>query len=574
MAQQIGATIGSSLARYTRFGEDQIRSLVVAGAAAGIGASFNAPIAGMLFGMEVLLGNFSIRHLNAVVVSSVAAAVTTRSLVGEERILSAPPHQLSDPRELILYVLLGLLAVLFALWFLRLIKNVEGYREPRRIPVWVRPVVAGLVIAAIGAAEPRLLATGQDFVASLLQLDAGSSEAAISSTVPVLESLPLWLFLGLIAFVKPLAATLTRSSGGSGGSFMPSLYIGAVMGAGMALLVGPVWGFSEIDPGAFAVVGMAATFAAVARAPLTSIIIVFEITGDYGLVLPLMLASSLATFLADRYHPETSYTLPLKREGIHLPRTEDIDLLDTVMVGEVMSPPMTALEPSMTTEQADRILAEQRHHGLPVVSSQGLVGIVTVSDIASAGDPSPELTVADVMTPNPVTVVSSMSVSAALARMATLGVGRMPVIAEDDPSRCVGMFRRESVVRAYHHALGATTDRSLYRERFQARKQPGATFFEIPVPTRSAAAGSVVRDLAWPEEAILVSIRRAGSVLIPHGSTTIREGDTVTAFGTSESRIEAAYLFEPATPPSPEPGPDAEWTYAPEPEPDEDTGGD
>ncbi len=498
--------------------------------------------------MEVLLGNFSIRHLNAVVVSSVAAAVTTRSLVGEERILSAPPHRLEDPRELLLYALLGLLAVAFALWFLRLIRNVEGYREPRRVPRWVRPLVAGVTIAALGVAEPRLLATGQDFVASLLRLGSGVSEADIGSTVPVLESLPLWMFLGLVALAKPIAATLTRSSGGSGGSFMPSLFIGAALGAGMAALVEPAWGFSEIDPGAFAVVGMAATFAAVARAPLTSIIIVFEITGDYGLVLPLMLASSLATVLADRYHPATAYTIPLMREGIHLTRTEDIDLLDTVTVGDVMTPAMTPLRPAMTVAEAAGVLAEERHHGLPVVDGDRIVGIFTVTDVSTAGGSREDVTVAEAMTAKPITVVPSMPVSAALARMAALGVGRLPVVADEEPTRCVGMFRRESVVRAYHHALGGTKDRSLYRERLRARVHPGATFFEIPVPAGSTAAGKLVRDLDWPEEAILVSVRRGGSVLIPHGSTVIRAGDTITAFGTSESRVDAAYLVEPSPP--------------------------
>lgn len=554
-AVQIGATIGSSLARHTHFGEDQIRSLVAAGAAAGIGATFNAPIAGMMFAMEVLLGGFSIRHLNAVVVSSVAAAVTARSLVGEDRLLSAPAHQLDDPRELILYVLLGLLAVLFALAFLRMINRIEGFKTPQGLPGWVRPLAAGLIIAAVGVVEPRLLGTGQEFVGSLLRLGSTDATEAMKSTVPVLESVPLWLFLALVAGVKPIVATLTRGNGGSGGSFMPSLFMGAAVGAGFAILIAPAWGFSDIQPGAFAVVGMAATFAAVARAPLTSIIIVFEITGDYGLVLPLMLAASLATFLADQLHPETGYTISLKREGIHLTRTEDIDLLDTVNVAEVMSPAMTPLMPDMTTAVGEQVLDAERHHGLPVVENDKLVGVLTLTDIENVGGPSEETFVRDAMTTKPITVVPSLPVSAALARMAALGVGRLPVVADDDPTRCIGMFRRESVVRAYHHALGGTKDRSLYRERLKVRSHPGASFFEVPVPPKSAGAGLSVRDLDWPDDAILVSVRRGGSVLIPHGDTTVRVGDTITAFGTSDSRVEVAYLFEPAPPPA-EPSPD------------------
>ena len=553
-AVYVGATIGSSLARHTNFGEDQIRSLVAAGAAAGIGATFNAPIAGMLFAMEVLLGNFSIRHLNAVVVASVAAAVTTRSLVGQERILSAPAHQLGDPLELILYVMLGLLAVVFGLLFLRLMRVIEADKKSFGVSGWGRPLAAGLVIASIGVAEPNLLATGQDFVATLLRLDPASDQSALASTAPIFKELPLWLFLGIIALLKPLAASLTRSSGGSGGSFMPSLFIGAAVGSSMALLIGPAWGFSEIDPGAFAVVGMAATFAAVARAPLTSIIIVFEITGDYGLVLPLMLASSLATFLADRLHSESGYTLPLSLAGIHLTRTEDIDLLDTVSVGDVMTQ-MPSLTPSMTTAAADVILDAERHHGMPVVDNGELVGLLTLSDIARSGGPSDTTRVGDAMTAGPITASPGMPVSAALARMAALEVGRLPVLADKDPHELVGMFRRESVVRAYHYALGTSTDRSLYRERLKARRQPGTTFFELVVPARSAAAGKIVRELDWPEDAILVSIRRGGSVLIPHGNTAVHENDTITAFGTGDSRVELAYMLEPSSSSSPPPPP-------------------
>jgi CIC family chloride channel protein len=531
-AAMIGGTIGSSLARFTRLGEDQIRSLIAAGAGAGIGASFAAPIAGMLFAMEVLLGNFAVRHLNAVVIASVAAAVTTRSLVGEDAILSAPKHGVLVPAELMLYVLLGLLAVAVGYLFLRILDGVDGWKSPERRPRWLRPVVAGVSVAAIGLVAPEALGTGQEYVAKLL--DSTTSTDAV------------WWVVMLIAVAKMVTNALTRSGGGSAGTFMPSLFIGASLGTALAVVVSPIWGFSELDSGAFAIVGMAATFAAVARAPLTSILIVFEITGDYGLVLPLMLATSLATLLADRIHPESSYTMPLRRKGIHLLRREDIDLLDTVSVGEVMKWPGTLLPTTMTADVVDDILEESHHHGLPVVDDSGhLVGILTVSDVARRGGPSPDLTVEDIMTRNPITVVPSMPVSAALARMAALGVGRLPVVSDDDPTEFVGMFRRESVVRAYHHALGSTTDRHLYRERARVRTQPGAAFFDMPVMPDSYAHGKRVKELTWPEDATLVSIRRGTRVIIPHGDTIIERGDTITAFGSGDSRVELAYLLEP-----------------------------
>jgi CIC family chloride channel protein len=354
----------------------------------------------------------------------------------------------------------------------------------------------------------------------------------------------VWWALVPLAGLKILTNALTRAGGGSGGTFMPSLFVGACLGAAVALVVAPAWGFSELEPGAFAVVGMAATFAAIARAPLTAILIVFEITGDYGLVLPLMLATALATLLADRLHHENVYTLPLKRRGIHLLRREDIDLLDTVTVGDVMKWPGTLIAPSMTTATVDEVLDRERHHGLPVVADGRLVGIITVSDVARSGGPSPEITAAEAMTADPITVVPSMPVSAALARMAALGFGRLPVVADDDPSHFVGMFRRESVVRAYHHALGSATGRHLYRERIKVRTQPDARFFELPVPPGSPVHARRVRDLVWPASATLVSIRRGDRVIIPHGNTTIETHDVITAFGTGDARVELAYVLQ------------------------------
>jgi CIC family chloride channel protein len=338
---------------------------------------------------------------------------------------------------------------------------------------------------------------------------------------------------------------LTRSGGGSAGTFMPSLFIGATLGTALAIGIEPIW-FHDLQPGSYAMVGMAATFAAVARAPLTAIMMVFEITGNYELVLPLMLAASLASFIADRVHPYSVYTMPLTKAGVHLVQTEDVDLLDTVTVGDVMTLLDDTLHPSMTISEAADFLHRSGHHGMPVVESNGrLAGVLTLLDIAMENGSPDETLVRDAMTARPITVTPTMPVSAALARMAALGVGRLPVVDDLDPRRVVGMFRRNSVVAAYHHALGATTDRSLYRQRFRQRMQPGATFYEVPVPPDSAAAGRRIRDLDWPDEAVLVSIRRDAGVIIPHGDTVIQSNDTITAFGQGDSRVAVAYLLEP-----------------------------
>jgi chloride channel protein, CIC family len=527
-AVQVGSAVGSSLARYTNFGEDRIRSLVAAGAGAGIGASFNAPIAGMLFAMEVVLGNFAIRHINAVVIAAVSAAVTAKSILGDDKLLSAPAHELQNAPELLLYLALGLLAGSMGVLFIKMLKLAHTTQVPKRLPQIIRPLVAGLILAGVSAVRPEVLGVGRGVVESMLSLD--STADLVWTTL---------LFLGVL---KLAMAAVTEGGYGAGGVFMPSLFAGATLGAAFATIVTAFWPLAPPVPGAFAVVGMAATFAAVARAPLTAIIIVFEITGDYGLVVPLMLATTLAMVIADYFDPDSAYTMPLTLKGIHLQKPEDIDLLDTVTVGEVMSYPGT-LEPSMTGKAALDCITEGRHHGLAVTDNGKLVGILTLTDIANCHEDLDEILIHQLMTEKPITVVPSMPVSAALARMAALNYGRLPVVSDDDRTTHVGMFRRESVVRAYHRALSDSTGRHMYRDRLKQRTQPGASFYEIPIPRNSACGTKSVRDIRWPDAATLVSIRRGSAVIIPHGDTTLRAGDVVTAFGTGESREELAWIF-------------------------------
>lgn len=525
----IGASIGSTVARYSNFDHDRIRSLVAAGAGAGIGASFNAPIAGMLFALEVILRSFAIRHLNAVVIASVVAAVTAELLIGEELLLTSPAQRVGDPAELLLYALLAIIAVGFGLIFLRALDLTTAAGQPRAFPRWTKPIAFGIAVGLIGVVWPESLGTGREFLTGLLFLqDSGSY---------------LWWTLALIALAKIATSVITRAGGGSAGTFMPSLVIGGSVGASFAILIQEVTGFEQLDTGAFAVVGMAAVFATIARAPLTSVIIVFELTGNYELILPLMLGAALATFFGDRFHPETAYTVALARQGIQLPRSEDIDLLDTVDVRDVMQEVDGVLHPWQTLADAAEFFDVTGHHGAPVVNDRGdLVGILTITDIANAGGPSRDRSIGETMSSEPITITADVPVSMALSRMASLGVGRLPVLGGSNQRKVIGMFRRESVVNAYELGLSMAKGRELYRERQRIRSQPGADFFVVEVQEGSAAMNRTVAEVRWPEDAVLVSIQRSTAVLVPHGDTALRVGDILTAFGSPESRhdIEAS----------------------------------
>ena len=522
---QIGAAIGSWLSARFKLGEDQVRSLVAAGAGAAIGASFHAPIAGMLFALEVILASFALRHMSAIVIASVTAAVTTQLLVGPEQVLIAAPHRLQAPSELILYAAMALVIVGLGYLFLRLVDRLAGMAARHHGPfAWLRPISAGLLVAGLVFVEPQLFGTGQEVTSSLLR--TGSPDV-------------VWWALGLLALGKAVATSLTITSGASGGAFMPSLFMGAAAGAGFAHLVQPFWGGNqEIVPGAFAVVGMAAMFAVVARAPLTSILIVFEVTGarEYELILPLMLAATLGTFLAERFLGESVYTMALRRKGIKIRQAGEVDLLDTVRVSSVMIQPPFVAHPGMTLDQVETRLLQHRSHGAPVVDDSALVGIITMSDITRASGPPESTLVSYVMTPRPVTVTPSTPVSRALERMAALGIGRLPVVDEEDPGRLVGLFRREEAVRAYHEGLTSETDAEMNRLRLAQRTDPGAGYYDFRIPPGSMADGRQVKQVAWPEGSTLVAIRRHREVLVPTGDTELVAGDVVTAFGTEGSK--------------------------------------
>lgn len=518
---QIGGAIGSVISRRFKLGEDQVRSLVAAGAGAGIGAAFNAPIAGMLFALEVILSSFAARHMSVIVISSITAAVTTRTIVGEELELRADVYRLGGFSELILYAGLALVVVLVGVLFLTWLDRLDIFAHARdRRLGFLRPLLWGLVVAGLIFVEPGLFGTGQSVINGFLTGGDGSLA---------------WWGLILLAVGKAVATSFTTTSGASGGAFMPSLFMGAAVGTGFALLAGQFWP-SPVESGAFAVVGMAAMFAVVGRAPLTAILMVFEVTGarDYQLILPLMLTATLGTFLAERFHPDSVYSMALKHMGIKVRQTGEVDLLDTIDVGSVMaSTPMVCITTDTLVDVEER-LHVARSHGLPVVNDGRLVGIITMSDIARAGPG--QVTVADIMTHRPSTVVPSTPVSTALERMAVLGVGRLPVVSEDDPGRLVGMFRREDAVHAYHEALTANTDVELHRARLAQRTDPGAGYYEFRIPPGSMADGRSIREVAWPEGSTLVSIRREREVEVPSGDTVLRSGDVVTAFGTSASK--------------------------------------
>ncbi len=307
------------------FSDDRIRSLVACGAAGGIAATFNAPIAGAIFAIEVILGRFHTLYFGAVVISAVVADVIAQAFTSEVRAFDVPEYVLVSPWELIFYAFLGALAAVLSVGFSRGLYLMEDLWGRLRMAEWIKPAIGGLLLGTLGILSfqvdgfPRIFGVGYNSISDAL-----------------LGHLTLKVALALL-MLKMLSTWLTLGSGGSGGVFAPSLFMGSMLGVSFGNLVNTTFPSIAGPPGAYALVGMAAFFSGAAHAPVTAILILFEMTGDYGIILPLMLATVVSTLVSSVLSKDSIYTLKLTRRGVNLDQGRDVDVLETVSVGEIMS---------------------------------------------------------------------------------------------------------------------------------------------------------------------------------------------------------------------------------------------
>lgn len=548
----IGGSVGSMLAQFFSLDEERRRGLIAAGAAAGIGASFNAPIGGMMFAIELILGGLRARSLQMVVIASVVAAVTI-TLISDAEIIYQPAqaYQLGDPRELLLYLLLGLVAVAVGLGIQYSEQWVGALFE--RVRVWrpLRLAAGGLGVGAIAVWVPEVLGTGGELppvtqfrepIQAMLDNEVGIGYGAAG-------------FLVVLALAKLVATILSIGSGNAVGTFAPMLFIGAGLGGAFGNTAVELMPAAGIEPGAFALVGMAAVFSAAARAPLTAILIVFELTNDYELVLPLMLAAGVATLVADRIQPESIYTMPLRHEGIIASDPEEIDLLQTVKVEAVMTTDPLTVPPDLPLP-ALRTALQEAGHAVPVVEGDHLVGVVAPADLPDeptadqSGDGEPAamateetLTAVDVCSTHPVTVAPTDPVYRAMRRMASLDVGTVPVVDTQNPRRLVGVVRRADLVDAYRQAANRSLGVQQRREASRLRDLGGARFLELAVHADAPAAEQAVRDITWPDRAVLTGVHREGELLLPDGDTVLEAGDRLVVLTDKDNTEELRRLI-------------------------------
>lgn len=518
---QIGSVVGSVTGQRLRLSDERVRTLVAAGVASAIAAAFNAPIAGVFFALEIVAAEFSTALFAPVVLAAVAAAIVSRALLGAEPAFQVPAYELVNPLlETPLYAVLGLVAAVVGVLFMQAVFLSEAAFERARLSKPLRALAGGLLVGLLGLAAPGALGVSYEAAGAIL-----NGRGALGLAL-----------LGFLA-VKFLATAITLGAAEVGGTFAPSLVLGAALGglfgqAANAWLPGAI-----APPAAYALVGMGAVLTAVVRAPISAVLLLFEVTGDYRIILPIMASVVVSTLFAHRLHPESIYGERLARQGIQLRFGRDVNILEVVTVVEAMTPDFTTVRPDMTIAELEALFDQTRHHGFPVLDrAGGLRGMVTLSDLeraAEAGLP-PETPVERIATSELVVAHPDESLNAALRAFAQADVGRLPVVERANPRRLVGVLRRGDIAKAYQ--LGALRRAELEHRWQQMRvsSHSGAQLAEQIVAPGSAGVGRPIRDLGLPREAIITTIRRGGSAIIPRGDTILRAGDRLTVLGKPE----------------------------------------
>jgi len=439
---QIGSALGSTFGKLFKLSDEETRNLVACGAAGGIAATFNAPIAGALFALEVILRDFSTGRFGAVVISSVFASVIGRAFFGDVAAFHVPAYSLVSPWELLFYGLLGIIAGFVSFVFIKSVYWAEDRFDSWPFPEYLKAAVGGLGVGVIGYFYPQIFGVGYGTIEKVL-----------------LNQTTLILMLILIP-AKILATSFTLGSGGSGGIFSPSLFLGAVIGGSFGRLASHLFPTITGTPGAYALVAMGAVFAGAARAPICAVVFLFELTGDYRIILPLMLSTVIGTLFSERLSKESIYTLKLVRRGVRIYGTMAVDLLEGMKVADVTHPLSQAIPAYENIKYVLQSISESPDVLYPVLDSDGkYVGAIYLEDLPAAMARTEELSnllIAGDLATVPPTVKPSDSLKKALDKLVQSGLDALPVVSEEDPTKVIGSLRRRDVVHAYNKELAKT----------------------------------------------------------------------------------------------------------------------
>ncbi len=433
---QIGSALGSTIGRIIHASESRMRVFVACGAAGGIAATFNAPLAGVFFALELILMDFTSQAFSMVVVSGVVAAALGRAAFGDTPFLALPAFSVHHSAEYLLYAMLGVLAGGAGVLFTKVLYRIEDICDALwHGPEWLRPAVGGLALGVVLLAIPQMYGVGYPVIGS-----------AVGGGYTV-------RFLLLLLVAKMVATSLTIGIGGSGGVFAPSLFVGAMLGSAFGIFAQALWPSVAGPVGAYGLIGMGAVFAGAARAPITAVIIMFELTNEYTIILPLMAAIVLAAGISHRLSPDTIYTLKLRRRGVdlHAPVAPPKPRLGNVVT--VMRPLPTGIDARTSLVAAAATLSRTPYGVLPVKNVDGsYLGILTARAVAEAlADGHHDTERAAIITELPAHVHEGDTLEEAVHALNLSGCGGIPIFAKGGGGDPVGWV-------TYRDALAALRD--------------------------------------------------------------------------------------------------------------------
>jgi len=431
---QIGSGVGSTLGILLRASPFQQKTLVGCGAAAGIAATFNAPIAGVLFALEVLLGDFGLTSFSPVVLSSVTATVISRHYFGDFPAFVIPAYTITSVWEYFIYPFLGIASGLVAVLFVTSLYKAEDVFDALKIPNVFKPVLGGLLLGTILLVFPQVFGVGYGAI-----------------NLALMDQMAVWLFFALV-LVKILATSLAIGSGGSGGVFAPSLFIGAMTGAGFGWAVHALFPGVTSGPGAYAMVAMGALVAGSTHAPITAILIIFEMTNDYKIILPLMISCIISTVVASTLKTGNIYTLKLLRRGVDLQRDVTQSLLRSLPIRDYMSSRVDIVPENMPLSQIIETFHAQNASYLHVINDKNIpTGIISFRDIRPYMGQNAQtsvLTAKDVATARLSILNPDDSVFTAMQIMSDGQYSQLPVL-DPDTGKLIGTLRQKDVLAAY-----------------------------------------------------------------------------------------------------------------------------
>jgi CIC family chloride channel protein len=432
---QIGASVGSSVAQFFRLQPDLRRVCLACGSAAGIAATFNAPIAGSLFALEIILLNIEVAYISHIVVAAITGSVLSRIFWGGFPAFEAVPFVLASYWELVVYLLLGLAAGIVSIVFARVIYGLEGLFLRLPLPEWSKPAVGGLGVGCLALVLPQVLGVGYETV-----------NAALTDSL-------VWNTALLLLCAKLVATSLCIGSGMSGGIFAPSLYLGATLGTVLSLLAAHLGFAHGLNPGFLALAGMGAVVSGTTLAPITAIVTIFELTLQYEIILPLMLACISSTLVVRLLFGYSVYEMKLMRKGVNIVRGHDVGILRNLLVREFMRrdfQPMRVDTP--LPELYGWLLHSPYPHFVVLGRDAKLAGVVSLRDIRSVlpryDEVKDSLTVGDIMTRDVVTLREGDSMETALHVFERNRFSFLPVL-EGDSGRVSGILTKDALLEAY-----------------------------------------------------------------------------------------------------------------------------